>query len=235
MSDSIAKIAAALSAAQSKIEISIKDSEGHGYKYTSLPRCLKDVKIPFAENGLAITQFPSILDTGQPVLVSLLIHSSGEWFKSVFPIKPQNSKMTNEMQALGSGIAYLRRYTLSSMAGLAQEDDDAASTGERGGDKKIETKREDVKKIDIKREDIKKIETKKEDIKVIEDKRGEDNGNASKITPINLLMAMCEEEKIPVKEFANFHKISSSDPESVQKAIEFFDFYVVRFNEKQKT
>jgi hypothetical protein len=52
------------------------------------------------------------------------MHTSGEWLRSIFPLNAQASKQTNEMQALGSGITYLRRYALCAMLGIAQEDDD---------------------------------------------------------------------------------------------------------------
>jgi hypothetical protein len=83
------------------------------------------------ESDLAFIQIPSMTEDGAQILISMLTHSSGEWFRSVFHLRPQGTKMTNDMQALGSGITYLRRYALCSMLGIAQEDDDAVSTSSR--------------------------------------------------------------------------------------------------------
>lgn len=131
MSESIKEISKALSVVQGKIPNVKKSNAGHGYKYADLGDCLELIKKPLLESELALTQILSITEDGSPILVTMLIHSSGEWLKSVFPLKPQGSKMTNDMQALGSGITYLRRYALCSMLGIAQEDDDGVLTTSR--------------------------------------------------------------------------------------------------------
>lgn len=128
MSESIKEISKALTSAQSKMINPKKTKEAYGYKYAELSECLDIIRLPLAESELALVQLLSIDESGQNVLITMLTHSSGEWIKSVFPIKSQSSKQNNEMQALGSGITYLRRYALCSMLGIAQEDDDGFSS-----------------------------------------------------------------------------------------------------------
>jgi len=128
MSPEIGKLAKALSCAQEIIENVPKDKAGYNYKYATLASCLDVIKKPFALNGLAISQAISATESGELALITLLLHESGQWIKSIFPLKSEGTKSTNEMQALGSGISYARRYALSAITGLAQEDDDGATS-----------------------------------------------------------------------------------------------------------
>jgi hypothetical protein len=63
----------------------------------------------------------------------LLIHESGQWIKSIFSIEnvvtknKQGVVTGNALQHFGAGVTYARRYALSSIIGLAQEDNDAQS------------------------------------------------------------------------------------------------------------
>jgi hypothetical protein len=137
-----------------------------------------------------------------PVLVTLLTHTSGEWIKSEFPIKAQPSGKTNEMQALGSGITYLRRYAICSMLGIAQEDDDGSSAGEKGNSNSQVNIAASRNTLTMKNND----------------KWSSTNHNWAKI-----LQNLCKEYSIEVKDFAQYHKITSSDADSVQNAVENFD------------
>lgn len=126
MSESIGQLAKALSQVQAVLENVTKDQKGYNYKYANLTSCLEVIKHPFLENNLAISQVISIYE-GEQVLITLLIHESGEWIKSIFPLKHEVAKGMNDMQALGSAISYARRYALSSIVGIGQEDDDGAT------------------------------------------------------------------------------------------------------------
>lgn len=126
MSESIGQLAKALSQVQAVLENVTKDQKGYNYKYANLTSCLEVIKQPFLENNLAISQIISTHE-GEQVLITLLMHQSGEWLKSIFPLKHEVAKGMNDMQALGSAISYARRYALSSIVGIGQEDDDGAS------------------------------------------------------------------------------------------------------------
>lgn len=127
MSDDIAKIALALSKAQGILENATKDKKGHNGTYATLSSCLDALKKPFSENGLAISQLINVID-GDFTLITLLIHESGQWLKSIFPIKGEAKTGMNGMQALGSSISYGRRYSLCGISGLGAEDDDGAGS-----------------------------------------------------------------------------------------------------------
>ncbi|MEN9916104.1 MAG: hypothetical protein RLY40_36 [Pseudomonadota bacterium] len=194
MSDSIKHIAVALSKAQSKIPIVKKNTQGHGYKYANIAEILLSISEPLREAELTMTQLGSFNEKGEPILVTLLMHSSGEWLNSVLLLKSQTSARTNEMQALGSGFTYLRRYAMSAMFGIAQEDDD----GEKASPNP-QTK----------------------DNKPKPASNHDENNFAS--TWVKRLEKLCEDHGIDVKEFANTHNVRSKDIETVKYAVEHFD------------
>ncbi len=130
-SESISALAAALVKAQAEMGGAVKDSANPFFKskYADLTSVVKAVKEPFANHGLAYTQFPICSDAGVGV-VTRLIHESGEWLECDF-IMPM---VKNDPQSAGSTITYARRYALQSMAGIPAADDDAEAAMLRGAD-----------------------------------------------------------------------------------------------------
>jgi len=126
MSEKVDALALALSKAQSVMENVSKDKQGYGYKYADLASVLTAIRKPLSDNGLSISQLVTT-DIDKQVLVTLLMHESGQWLKSTFCIENVIMKQCNSLQQIGAGITYTRRYALSALVGLSQEDDDAQS------------------------------------------------------------------------------------------------------------
>ena len=128
-SESIAKLALALSKAQSKITGALTDSNNPFFKskYADLASVMDAIRIPFAENELAVTQLVQENDS-KHFLVTMLMHSSGEYVTSTYPLV---IKDLNNPQAIGSVVTYARRYTLAAIAGVAQVDDDGEAANNR--------------------------------------------------------------------------------------------------------
>ena len=128
-SENINELASALSRAQSEIEGAVKDAQNPFFKskYADLGSVMDAIRAPFSKNGLSYSQTTKITDNGNIVLVTALMHSSGQWISGEYPVKPMDEKP----QSVGSAITYARRYALSAIAGVAQIDDDgnAASAG----------------------------------------------------------------------------------------------------------
>ena len=104
----------------------IKKSEtGYGYNYASLDSILEVVNPLLAKHGLGYSQ---PLD-GKSVKTILFHIESGDTLESSIEI-PQDVKLgaMNTFQALGSGITYLRRYSLASILGLVTEEDTDTSS-----------------------------------------------------------------------------------------------------------
>ncbi len=120
-SSSLGKLAEALSKAQSAFSHAVKDADNPFFKskYADLPSVIDAVREPLAANGLAIVQAPETDETGLN-LVTTLLHSSGEWMRGWYPIKPLKA----DPQSMGSALTYARRYSLSAMLGVAAVEDD---------------------------------------------------------------------------------------------------------------
>lgn len=123
MSGEINEIAAALSAFQGGLkqpelskEVKVQTRTGGGYKfkYADLSACVKAAAPALKENGLAVTQ---LITNGQ--LVTLLTHTSGQWFRSEIAIGN-----ASDYQALGSAITYLKRYSYCAILGIVADSDD---------------------------------------------------------------------------------------------------------------
>jgi len=132
-SDKINELAAALCKAQSKISKAEKNSTNPFFKskYADLDSVWTACKGPLTENGLSITQMMGFNDNGDQVLITQLNHSSGQWMRSLIPVKYEcgGGDKTNPLQKLGSAYTYLRRYALAAMVGVGGEPDDDGNEG----------------------------------------------------------------------------------------------------------
>lgn len=126
-SEQIQELATALAKAQGEMTLASEDKVNPHFKssYASLGSVWDACRIPLSKNGLSIIQNPQV-ENGELFLVTMLLHSSGQWMKSKMPVT--NAK--NTPQALGSCITYMRRYALSSMVGIAPGDDDDANAAQ---------------------------------------------------------------------------------------------------------
>jgi len=125
-SENLKNLAAALVKFQKDVENVKKDSKNPFFKskYASLSNVIDAIREPLSNNELAFMQFPS----GDGELITVVIHSSGEYIMASFKMSPTK----NDPQALGSAITYARRYGLAAALGLNVQDDDdgnAASDG----------------------------------------------------------------------------------------------------------
>ena len=116
-------LAAALASAQAAFptisrdkEVTVQTKAGGSYKfkYAPLDSILNAVRKPLSENGLALTQ---LLDDGD--LVTMLMHKGGGRLAGRVTLPSVEG-----IQAFGSAITYLRRYSIQSILGIAAEEDD---------------------------------------------------------------------------------------------------------------
>jgi hypothetical protein len=124
-SENINELATALSKCQSELTFAVKDSTNpfHKSKYADLSSVWDSIRQPLTKNGLCVVQTVEMQEDSV-ILVSILMHSSGQWIKSYLPIL--NASKTSQGQ--GSGITYARRYALAALVGCVQDDDDGEST-----------------------------------------------------------------------------------------------------------
>lgn len=123
-SEQIDLIAAALAKAQGAMDGAIKaKSNPHlKSKYADLEAVVDAIKKPLAENCIAYLQSVGNTEADKwPVIVTRLVHSSGQWIESE-PLTVPLAKL--DAQGIGSATTYGRRYQLAALAGVAPEDDD---------------------------------------------------------------------------------------------------------------
>lgn len=130
MSPEINEIGAALAKAQKVMKGAKKDSANPFFKskYADLSAVADACRDALTDNEIAVVQAPSSDGEGRVSVETMLVHSSGQWFRERLSVKPKD----DGAQAVGSCISYLRRYSLAAFAGVAPEDDDAeAAEGRR--------------------------------------------------------------------------------------------------------
>jgi len=126
-SETIGAIATALAKAQAELSnpektltASIPARGGERvFRYASLATGLDLVRKCLGQHEIAVVQ-TTALDQGQIMLTTLLIHASGEWVSSLWPVCPAAEPSA---QLKGAALTYARRYALFTLVGIAGEDD----------------------------------------------------------------------------------------------------------------
>ena len=89
------------------------------FRYASLATGLDLVRKCLGQHEIAVVQ-STALEEGQIMLTTLLVHSSGEWVSSLWPVCPAAE---SSAQLKGAALTYARRYVLFTLVGIAGEDD----------------------------------------------------------------------------------------------------------------
>ena len=102
-----------------------KNSKGYGYDYAKLEDIIKVVTPTLHKIGLVVIQ---TIDTDEvrniPSVKTILAHTdSGESIESVTPVAEVKLGSMNTYQSLGSGITYMRRYSIAGILGISPDDD----------------------------------------------------------------------------------------------------------------
>lgn len=120
-SEQIGDLAGALAKAQGEMKSAAKDTQNTFYKssYADLAAVMEACREPLSKNALAVVQ--TVDYAGDEIwLETTLAHSSGQWMRSKYPIRP----VKNDPQGVGSAQTYARRYSLMAMVGIVASDDD---------------------------------------------------------------------------------------------------------------
>lgn len=144
-SDKITAITAALLKVQKEITPVTKNAKNPHFNSTfaDLSAVIDVARPQLNSNGILFIQSASPSEDGRLHLTTRLIHESGEWIEdtAVTPLSKADP------QAFGSAMTYLRRYSLSAMLGLYQEDDDGESATNRPASKPAKAASSPVKTI----------------------------------------------------------------------------------------
>lgn len=108
---------AAMSAFRSEAPSIAKESRGHNSDYASLPAITSKVNPILAKHGLS---FGWVTEQGEAITVHCdVTHVDGHSQRVSLSGAPDTGPGRNSIQAIGSTVSYLSRYTLLSALGLA--------------------------------------------------------------------------------------------------------------------
>src|SRR5882724_12699087 len=131
-SESVAAIATALAKAQTELSnpekamvgtvYNVRSDSPQSFRYASLSSGLDIIRKTLGGQQIAIAQTTDIdRANGMVNLTTLLLHRSGEWISSDWPVCRLSE--TSAPRRMGAALTYARRYALFTMVGIAGEDD----------------------------------------------------------------------------------------------------------------
>jgi hypothetical protein len=132
-SETVGALAAALAKAQAKIQNPEKSAtativspfqreRSRSFRYAPLSSGLDLVRKCLGQHEIATVQATAIDgESGLIRLTTTLLHASGEWVSSDWPVCPVSE--TAAPHRLGAALTYARRYALFTLVGIAGEDD----------------------------------------------------------------------------------------------------------------
>lgn len=109
--------------AQKEIKTALKDSKNPHFKstYADLESVWDACRDALHKHGLAIMQLTDLDASGVPVLITRIVHESGQHVEGRYPLL---SKDPNNPQTTLAALTYARRGSLAAACGVVQSDDD---------------------------------------------------------------------------------------------------------------
>lgn len=130
-SEDLTELAKALSSAQKVMANPLTDQSNPFFKSQFLSlAALMDAVRPIAEYGLSYTQIVGRSSDGVYNLQTVLMHSSGQYITSEYPII---CKDMTDPQKFGGAVSYARRYALQAIVGITGDKDDDGNLASQPG------------------------------------------------------------------------------------------------------
>lgn len=129
----------AIAAAKAEIEPVVRTRQGHNGKYADFASVASAVDPVLSRHGLSY-RHRSIVADGRITVICRLAHKGGHFEETELPAPPDKTGNKNEIQAVGSTLTYLQRYTVLLALGLAtaHDDDGNAAGGDRLSEDQVE-------------------------------------------------------------------------------------------------
>lgn len=149
------KLFLALSKAQGELSNVEAKHEGYKgrYKFAKLDQVLDLIRPIFSSHGLAFVQLVGDAPDGRVMVTTVLGHESGQTIQTTSSMAIHPQPGLSPGQCAGVVITYLRRYQLTALAGIAQEDTDAAPAKhddfKKGYQRQLETFQKPVPNPDV--------------------------------------------------------------------------------------
>ena len=137
-SENVAAIATALAKAQTELSnpekamigtiYNARSESSQSFRYASLSSGLDIIRKVLGGQQIAVAQTTDIdRSSGAINLTTVLIHTSGEWIASDWPVCSLSE--ISQPRRMGAALTYARRYALFTVVGIAGEDDLDAADG----------------------------------------------------------------------------------------------------------
>lgn len=100
-----------------------KSKQAYGYKYATLDSLIDMLRGVLPKYGLWFMQMPTRVGD-KSTLTTRVFHDSGEWVEDCIEMTDTELQgKANDTQKIGASITYFRRYALSSIFGVAADED----------------------------------------------------------------------------------------------------------------
>ena len=101
-----------------------------GYRHTSLANAVDTAREAMSKHGLS-HRWQTKQDNGEVTVTCIVMHEMGHSEETTLTAMPDTSGSKNSIQAIGSTVSYLERYTFMAATGLAAKgmDNDGADAG----------------------------------------------------------------------------------------------------------
>lgn len=118
------------------------------YKHATLDQVSGVIGAALSKVGISHTWNTEQLDGGTIRVTCVLTHSGGHSERTPLQASPDSSGSKNSIQAVGSTVTYLQRYTLLAATGMAvQDQDDDGRQGKRMTDAEIQRYTEAIEQL----------------------------------------------------------------------------------------
>src|SRR5882724_8568450 len=126
--DALAKAQAKITAPERNRSVKVETRAGgtYSFKYATLDHIIDKIRGPLTENSLWFTQIMKD-DQGTYILDTRLMHASGQWIACQMPLIWDGN---GGNQQFGSALTFMRRSTLTSLLGIAADEDDDANAAD---------------------------------------------------------------------------------------------------------
>ena len=117
-----------MAAFRAEVPAALRDGKGQNNKYATFGSVMNAINAPLGNNGFNVDfQHNQDVDKGVLTVVCTVTHSGGHSKSADLTVKVEKLGSANTVQSLGGNVSYLKRYCVSSLTGLATEDDDGRS------------------------------------------------------------------------------------------------------------
>ncbi len=120
LSTALAKAQGEFTTIEKRKHAKIKTNSGkdYGYAYADISDVLAAVLPVLSKNGLSVIQ-PTVVIEHAMFVVTRLMHNSGQWIESEYPV----CSINGDHQKMGGALTYSRRYALCSMLAVSADED----------------------------------------------------------------------------------------------------------------